>query len=240
MILRFLTYNIHKGIGTDRKFDLDRIIYILEESKADIICLQEVDNDVPRSRHIDTAKYIADHMNFHYVFSENVRLKSGCYGNATLSRFPIIQTQNLDITWRIKKKRGVLITDIAPYKNKKISIFNCHLGLAAFERSWQMHKILTSSIHRNYKNTPVVILGDTNDGRHKLNPLLEIAGYMDSCETKRIRKNFTFPAYAPVFRIDKVFYNEKWISQHHKVLHTGLTRIASDHSPLLVELELKK
>jgi len=52
-MLRILTYNIHKAIGNDGKYSLDRIIEILKKSQADILCLQEVDYLVPRSNHDD-------------------------------------------------------------------------------------------------------------------------------------------------------------------------------------------
>lgn len=238
MTLRFLTYNIHKGIGSDRKFNLDRILEILKDSKADVICLQEVDKDVPRSKHIHIAKQLGTQLGFYYRFEENVILKNGSYGNATLSRYPIVSSENLDLTWKIKKKRGVLITKIELEPSRTMMVYNCHLGLAAFERTWQVHKFLTSQIHKSHKSSPIVILGDTNDGRHKLEPLMEIAGFTDSCTTRRKRRNFTFPAYAPVVRIDKIFYNDKWISHHHKVLHSQLSKTASDHSPVTVDLEL--
>lgn len=238
MTIRFLTYNIHKGIGTDRKFKPDRILNILQESKADIICLQEVDKDVPRSQYLDITKYLATELGFHYVFEGNVKLKKGVYGNATLTRFPILSSENLDITWKIKKKRGALITRVETSKNHVITVYNYHLGLATFERNWQIHKILTSAIHKKYRDSPSVILGDSNDRRHKLNPLMEIAGYKDSCITKLKRKNFTFPSYAPVIRIDKVFFNDYWIDPQHIVVQNKVTRIASDHSPVMVDLKL--
>ena len=240
MHLRVLTYNIHKGIGSDRRFDLDRIITILKESHADVLCLQEVDRDVPRSGKQDLARVIAEELGMDFAFAANVRLKRGSYGNATISRYPISESWNFDLTWRIKKKRGCLITLHRSREGRNFAIYNAHLGLAAFERNWQIHRLLTSGLHKELRAYPSIILGDTNDSRHRLTALLEVGGYTDSCRTKRKRTNFTFPAYAPVVRIDKVFYDDSWKPLRHYVIHSRLSRIASDHRPVVVDLELQK
>lgn len=240
MQLKFLTYNIHKGIGTDRKFRLDRTISVLRECEADVIALQEVDQHVPRSRQLDLAHEIADALGMHYHLGLNVKLKHGSYGNATLSRFPFLEKHNQNITWGIKKRRGCLVSRIKVSRKQEIVVFNVHLGLAAFEQRWQMRKILDGRYFRNFKEMPLVILGDTNDRRHKLTAMMAEAGYLDSCQTKRKRLNFTWPAYAPALRLDKIYYNDRFELEHHQVPHTKLSKVASDHLPVVVELGLMK
>ena len=62
--MRLLTYNIHKGIGgRDRRYDLSRIIEVIEEENPDLICLQEVDHGVRRSRFHDQPQLLAKHFN---------------------------------------------------------------------------------------------------------------------------------------------------------------------------------
>ena len=91
MHLRLVTYNIHKGIGGgDRRYRPERIIETLAHVQADIAFLQEVDEDVPRSRHDMQAELLAAELGFsHLAFQRNVTLKKGWYGNAILSRFPL-------------------------------------------------------------------------------------------------------------------------------------------------------
>lgn len=238
MIIRFLTYNIHKGIGTDRKFRLDRTISVLKESKADVISLQEVDQHVPRSRQLDLAREIAEALDMQYHLGLNVKLKRGSYGNATLSRFPIMEKHNQNITWGIKKRRGCLITRLKVGRKNEIVIFNLHLGLAAFEQRWQMKKILSGRYYKKFNEMPLIVLGDTNDRRHKLTSILELAGFEDSCQTRGKRRDFTWPAYAPVVRLDKLYFNDSLNNEHHHVPRTKLSRIASDHLPLIVDLKL--
>jgi len=91
MNLRVLTYNIHRAIGTDRRFRPDRIVRILASHDPDIVLLQEVDDGVPRSRRLDMAHALAEELNYEFmVVGHNVSLHEGRYGNATLSRFPVL------------------------------------------------------------------------------------------------------------------------------------------------------
>src|ERR1700722_9829852 len=89
--MRMMSYNIHKGIGgRDRRYRLERIIRVIEEENPDVICLQEVDRHVARTRHDDQPKKLADALAATaHLYQLNVRLKSGGYGNLVLSRWPI-------------------------------------------------------------------------------------------------------------------------------------------------------
>ncbi len=273
-MLRILTYNIHKAIGNDRKYSLNRIIEILKKSQADIICLQEVDYLVPRSYNEDLALIIAENLHYHYELGLNVYLKKGAYGNAILSRFPITHSENLNITWGIKKRRGCLMTriivpesllfsdllynDFRSYflqkykkkvlKTKEIAIINMHLGLANFERIWQVKQILNSAFLYLMDNFPIVLAGDTNDRSEKIDAIFEQKGFMDSSKvfSKYLKKHkksmfYTFPSYAPtpLIRIDKIFVNNFWKVHNHTVIKNEITKIASDHLPVYVDLQLK-
>lgn len=234
MELTFLTFNIHKGIGNDRLFRLNRTIEVLEASGADLIMLQEVDHHVPRSRNQDTAKVIAETLGFYYSIGLNVKLKTGAYGNATFSRFPILKTRNMDLTWGIKKARGCLINSIETPAGEVLAI-NYHLGLAGVERIWQTKKIIHSVHTKHNRELPAIISGDSNDRNHKLNPLFDAAGFKDTCQ---VMKMFTYPAYAPIWRLDKVFVNNKISVREHSVVRNNLTRVASDHLPISVRLKI--
>lgn len=167
----------------------------------------------------------------------NVKLKKGAYGNATLSRFPVIESRNLNLTWGIKKRRGCLVSRIET-PDGEIAVFNFHLGLAAFERMWQTKKLLASHTLKSMRPLPMVILGDSNDRNDRLGPVFEEAGLLDSSQGRRGLP--TWPSYAPLLRLDKVFYSEEhWKLVRHHVHRSQITRVASDHLPLVVTLERK-
>ena len=97
MKIKIATYNIHRAIGTDRRFRPDRIVEILADHDPDIVLLQEVDEGAPRSRELDLAREIAASLDYpFYVVGHNVSLRKGRYGNATLSKYKIKRERNID------------------------------------------------------------------------------------------------------------------------------------------------
>ena len=94
-----MTYNIHRAIGVDRRFRPTRIVDIVGHHDPDLLLLQEVDEGVPRSREQHIAKDLAEELGYpHYAVGHNVTLRKGRYGNATLSRFPILRERNIDLS----------------------------------------------------------------------------------------------------------------------------------------------
>ena len=111
MQFRLITYNIHKGIGgVDRRYRPERIVTTLQRYDADIIFLQEVDYNVPRSRFHKQVDLIGDALAMRYrAFQRNVKLTRGHYGNAILSRYPLANVENINLTISIKKRRRALV-----------------------------------------------------------------------------------------------------------------------------------
>lgn len=236
MKVTVLTYNIHKAIGNDRVFNPERIINICEQENADIIALQEVDRGVPRSRKLDLAAHISGALGFNHRLGLNVDLKMGAYGNATLSRWPFGEGLNLDLSWTIKKRRGCL-SDIIETPKGPLLVMNFHLGLSRIERHFQIRKILDSGILRRHKDTPIVLLGDSNERTRYLDIFMNFAGYRNTAGANK-RKIKTWPAFAPIWNLDKVFCNAHCKVLSYEVVKTPLTRIASDHFPVKAVLEI--
>src|SRR6516225_5980217 len=110
---RVATYNIHKCRGFDRRTSPNRVISVLRELQADVICLQEVVNSPARSPFFDQAGEIARAFpDYAACFGANRSLRGGTYGNLTLSRFPVLAWRNTDITHK-RERRGVLRTDLS-------------------------------------------------------------------------------------------------------------------------------
>ncbi|MCE9597724.1 MAG: endonuclease/exonuclease/phosphatase family protein [Spirochaetia bacterium] len=236
MELTFLTYNIHRAIGFDRKYRLDRIIDICKEIGADVVALQEVDRFVPRSKREDLAHLISDSLGMHYDVGLNVKLKHGHYGNATFSKLPIKSSENLNITWGIKKKRGCLVTSLESPAGE-VGILNFHLGLARMEQVRQKKKIVESRPMLELEKKPLVLLGDTNDRTSRLSASFLDSGFRD---TSHGAKRNTFPAYAPILRLDRIFVNDWWEIKEHHVIRNKQTRTASDHLPVFAKLRLQR
>ncbi len=242
--MRLLSWNIHKGIGgIDRRYKLDRIVEVIRYYNPDIVTLQEVDRDVPRSRRDHQTEYLAESLAYPYsVFGPNVTLKTGCYGNATLSRSPISHWTNIDLSFKGKKARGALYcqirTQVAAHRFT-IHLVNIHLGLSGLERRWQIRRLLESDDLTHLDSTSrIVVAGDTNDWSGALaRGRLKKQGY--SCVTGIGRRaSLTFPSWQPVGALDRVFLAGALTGEHRFRSRLKLARQSSDHLPILVDLEL--
>jgi endonuclease/exonuclease/phosphatase family metal-dependent hydrolase len=244
MRLRLLTYNIHKCIGgVDRKYDPQRIADVITNLHADVLLLQEVDHDVPRSNRDRQVELLGDLVGMRYrSFFPNVDVRGGgCYGNAILSRYPIVETSNIDLSIRFKKRRSVLHGVIRVRQDhdgeeidRTVHVFNMHLGLARFERKLQLKKFLDAHPFQGMQHeTPVLVGGDLNDVYGGLGELLRPAGFRGI-----ERRPLTFPAWAPVRALDGVFVRGGVDFIKLSRCDTDIARRASDHRPLVADVRL--
>jgi len=235
--VRLLTYNIHKGIGgRDRRYRLDRTIDVIERENPDLVCLQEVDRNVRRSRRHDQPAMLAEYFNAHPFFQLNVHLQQGGYGNLILSRWKIVRKHRISIRFNARKARGALVAVIKTPEGN-LHLVNTHLGLAAAERAWQVHHLVHHRLFRESGELPTVIAGDFNDWRNLLaaGDLVEQGFHPVTSPPSRY---FTFPAYLPVGALDKAFVRGDVVIRKVRVVHTLLTRSASDHLPLVIDFHL--
>ncbi|MFH0946541.1 MAG: endonuclease/exonuclease/phosphatase family protein [Planctomycetota bacterium] len=238
--LRLVTYNIHKGIGgIDRKYRPERIIRVLKACRADLILLQEVDEGVPRSRGDRQVDLLGDALGMeHRAYFPNVFLKRGRYGNAILSRYPLDHHENIDLTRRLRKRRGALharLTVPNGSRRFRLWVYNVHLGLAETERRSQLRSLLGwHAGHRVHASTVVLLAGDFNDVWRKLGRgMLEPAGFQGLPTRPR-----TFPAVRPLRPLDAVFVRGPARFSRQGTGAADLVREASDHLPIVVSLRL--
>ena len=233
--MRLVTYNIHKGIGgSDRRYNLDRIIEVLVELDADFVCLQEVTVDLPRTGRHDQADILAARFQtMHATFQQNVKWRAGGYGNLLLSRWPLREHHRISLQFGQKKPRGAQLV-VVETPSGLLRVTNWHLGLSEAERHWQTHRLLSHPVFRSTNEHPTLMCGDFNDWRNTLgSTLLLPQGFLQA--TTPIGKFRSFPAALPVISLDKVFHCESIAIESAHLVKTPQTRRASDHLPLVVE-----
>ena len=241
MNFRLLTWNIHKGIGgLDRQYDIGRIIRTIQHCKPDIVHLQEVDDDAPRSRHHRQVDVLADALAMpHRAYQPNVRLRRGAYGNAILSRFPLQPAKSLDLTIRFKKRRGAQIISAAIPLLKDLTLpvvlVNLHLGLIEFEQKIQLRRLLAcDEVKGCDPASPLIVAGDMNDVLGRLGRLLmEPIGFRSAANGKK-----TFPAFLPMRALDQIFYRGPVELHRCFISRSEEARQASDHLPLIADFNL--
>lgn len=243
MRARVLTYNIHKCIGgIDRRYDPERVFETIRHYAPDVLLLQEVAQGSKRFRDERQIARLGDLLQLrHRAYFVNVRKRGqgGEYGNAILSRFPLSDARNIDITIPPKKRRSVLHARLrvrtAPRKSRSLHVFNLHLGLSGMERKKQLRKFLDSHPFAGLDpRTPVLVAGDFNDvwgtlGRDLLVP----AGF-----TGLDKPIATFPAFGPVRALDSIYLRGQAKLLRAFRSRLGIARYASDHLPLIADIEI--
>jgi endonuclease/exonuclease/phosphatase family metal-dependent hydrolase len=235
-ILRVMTYNIHVGVGMDKKLDLQRIADVINREHPDLVGLQEVDRGVKRTEGKDEIAELAKMTEMHYAFAHNLDYQGGQYGVAILSRFPISAIDHRKYENRREAERRGMIRVEVDVSGKTINFVTTHLDYQyedgrLFEAE-QMLKFLMDI------KGPLIVVGDFNEepsgGAYKL----MLTGFEDMWIRSRAEAaGLSFPADKPVKRIDYVFTRQSDRVKAKKawVVNTP----ASDHIPVVVELEIR-
>ena len=174
--LKILTYNIHKGFNsTNRRFVLHSIKDVLKQIDADIVFLQEIhgERSISKNRFDDWPtnsqfEFLADSIWHHHAYGNNAVYRAGHHGNAILSKYPIVEWENIDVSLMRTASRSLLHATIeVPGITKKLHLICVHLGLFNMEREMQL-STLAKRIDSNVPHTePLIIAGDFNDWRGK-------------------------------------------------------------------------
>jgi endonuclease/exonuclease/phosphatase family metal-dependent hydrolase len=240
---RIMTYNVHRCLGMDRKLSPQRIAEVIAACDPDIVALQEVDVGRIRSGGIDQAGVIATQLGMQPHFHPAMRLMGGLYGDAILTRGPstVVKAALLPSPNMLRRlePRGALWVTTA-FGGCRLDIVNTHLGLTRAERSMQVGALVGPDwIGSRQPDAAFILAGDFNVGRRSrsfrrlascLAPARDVTGH------RRLR---TFPSRLPVLSLDHVFVSDALETMDVRVVRTQLTRRASDHLPLLVELRFR-
>lgn len=243
---KVLTINTHKGFTSfNRRFILPELRDAVRATSADIVFLQEVmgTHDI-HSLHIENwpenshYEYLADTMWHDFAYGRNAVYPEGHHGNAILSRFPIIEYENLDISVARSEKRGMLHCQIRlPDRPEPLHVICVHLGLKAQHRQAQM-KMMCDRINALPHDAPLVVAGDFNDWQVHANRFLKrSAGLQEVFSLKNGRPARTFPARFPLLRLDRIYIRNATVSQPWALPVKPWSHL-SDHAPLAVEIFL--
>jgi endonuclease/exonuclease/phosphatase family metal-dependent hydrolase len=227
--LRVATYNIHACVGSDRRHDPARIARVITELDADVVALQEF--TYPAEVALDTrAPVVLTSLDTYQCALGPARRNTiECFGNALLSRHPILEVHRLDLSMKRREPRGALAATIA-VKGQPLHIMSVHLGLRVAERRFQVRQILDylTSIHHER----VVVLGDFNDWL----PGRSVAHMLDD-QLGRSPRVDSFPVFWPLMPLDRIWARPSAALRHVAIHKTSLSRVASDHFPVVGEVE---
>ncbi|GEP45606.1 endonuclease [Brevifollis gellanilyticus] len=238
-----MTYNVHSGVGTDGKLDLARIAEVIASQEPDVVALQELDVSRARSGRAHQARIIAEHLDmcFHFHPAQRIQEEEE-YGDAILSRWPMHLRQAAELPTVQERlafePRGALWASVEVH-GRPVQVMNTHLGLSNNERIKQIDALLGPEwLAHPDCGTPSILCGD-------FNALPYSRVHRKAChamtDTQRAvpgrRARATFPSRWPLLRLDYIFISQGLKCQSTRVVNTPLARLASDHLPLVAEVE---
>jgi endonuclease/exonuclease/phosphatase family metal-dependent hydrolase len=240
--LRVMSYNVHSCIGMDGRVSPRRIARVIAEQSPDLVALQELDHGRLRSRGENQASTIAQILGYHVTFLATVTRGAERYGHAVLSRWPIrtvkvaeLPTRSLSI-W--PEPRGALWSRVF-LGNIPINIVTTHLGLSSGERLAQMQTLLGPEWLGPILDTQAIVLcGDFNLPPGTA-PYRLAADRLHDVASNGSEALHTFISSRPFARIDHIFVSSHFTTESVSVIRNYLTRVSSDHLPLLADLHVE-
>lgn len=239
--LRVATYNVHKCRGLDGRVRPDRILRVLSDIDADVVALQEVVCVEGECREHHQARYLAEELGFHVEVGENRRHKGGAYGNVLLSRFPIRNARNYDLSVPARERRGCLRTDIHLDDGSWLHIFNLHLGTSFFERRKQARKLFREQILTEiHLSGNKIILGDLNEWTKGLASRLLRSHFKKAEIRPGEGRGQSYPGVLPLLHLDHIYFDGD-LKLHGVSIHRSRRALlASDHLPLVAEFSISE
>jgi len=241
--LRVMTYNVHSCIGMDGKLSPERIARVIARGAPDIVALQELDVGRARTEGMDQAHLIARCLEMDFHFHPALHLEEERYGDAILTHLPMRLVKAGPLPGLAGKlvlePRGALWVAIT-VDDTEIQVLNTHLGLLPRERRAQAEALLGPSFlaHPDCQG-PVIVCGDFNAlPASRVCRRLRERLHDAQIELGRRRPKGTFFGRFPTARIDHVFVNDRFVVADVEIPDSELARVASDHLPLIVEVNL--
>jgi endonuclease/exonuclease/phosphatase family metal-dependent hydrolase len=231
-----MTYNIHVGVGMDKKLDLQRIADVINREHPDLVGLQEVDRGVKRTEGKDEIAELAKLLRMDYAFAHNLDYQGGQYGVAILSRFLIqkIDHQKYE-NKREAERRGMIRVEVE-VEGRTVNFVTTHLDYQDTDgRLFETEQLLK---FLEGVRGPLIVVGDLNDEPAGSAYKLMLTRFDDAWMKSRAKGDgLSYPADKPVKRIDYIFCrgNESVRAKKAWVVNT----LASDHIPVVAELELR-
>lgn len=216
------TYNIHACIGADGRFDPYRTARVLCELNADVIALQEVEHH--QIGELNVLEFLAAETGTSAIAGPTLQRTNRHYGNALLSKLPVLSYDLVNLTWSGHEPRGA-IDAVLRYDNQRMRVIATHLGLSPGERRRQVRQLLARLQAQDAEI--VVLMGDLNEwflwGR--------ILRWLHA-RFQPTPKYATFPARWPLLALDHLWVSPRRRLSKLEVHFSKLSRRASDHLPL--------
>jgi len=250
--LRVMTYNVHSCLGLDGKYSPRRVARIIARYQPDVVALQELDVTRRRSGGVDQAEQIARYLAMEYEFHPAIHMEEELYGDAILTRLPMRLVKKdilpgppprsrVRFVPTVDEPRGAVWIEVE-LNGEKLQILNTHLGLDKAERLLQVDALLGPEWLKHPEcRGPKILLGDFN-ALPTSAEYRRLSGRLHDTQlhAPRHKPLSTFPSRITQMRIDYIFVERHLRVKKIMVPRTELTRITSDHLPLIADIQLPR
>jgi endonuclease/exonuclease/phosphatase family metal-dependent hydrolase len=230
-----MTYNIHHGEGMDKKPDLPRIAAVIRAAEPDFVALQELDLGTRRTNAVFQAEELARLTKMHFVFGPAMDYDGGKYGDAILTRLPIVSAQTLQLPFKPIERHEprVALEAVCKVGGEEVVFISTHLDHSR-EPSDRLEQ--AGQINAAYRGDEraIILAGDFNcqPGSPPMRELSRVWTLASNADPSP-----TAPADAPNAKIDHVLVKpeSRWHIAEVIVINEP---VASDHRPVVVKLDL--
>ena len=247
MELKVMTYNICSGrdftgykAGEKRDFNMDVTLAagVMKKYAPDIIGVNEVRGEGPGETFTEQAQTMGEFLGYRYFFGPAIRFDGGPYGNAFLTRFPILRAETIlipdpedrsgDKPNTYYETRGIIRAELDVPGG--LTVFVSHFGLGCSE---QRNAVATLLDALKTVSGPVLFMGDLN--MQPDDPILApVFSALHDTAAILPSRPMTFASYQPRVKIDYIFTSDHFMVRSASPLDERV----SDHRPYLAELTL--
>jgi endonuclease/exonuclease/phosphatase family metal-dependent hydrolase len=227
--LRVMTYNIHHGLDVDFSMDLQAIIDVIKAENPDVVVLNEVNRARITNGYVDTLLLISHRLGMPYVFGANIGDRQ--YGNALLSRYPILAWDNTHYAHKTTEVRG-LLRAVVQAGGEPVTFFATHLDHLEGQGNVRAGQV-AEALEKWAGESRAILLGDLNaePDAPELQGIYEV-GFQDALAVTGQEDVFTFWDPTPSRRLDFIFLTPDLSLGRAWVVASR----ASDHLPVLAEV----
>lgn len=228
-MIRVASYNMRKGIGTDRRRNPERVLEVLREIDADVVALQEADRRFGARAAVISPHLLDEHSDWQAV-AFGVRAGSmGWHGNALLVRKSAEIIDHEVIHLPALEPRGAVMADVR-VGGGALRVVGMHLDLSGLWRRRQAHAIMTH-VTASTQARPTILMGDLNEWTRAAGCLRDFARTYQFADTGP-----SFHARRPVGRLDRIMVSEGLHVVDCGVHASSAARKASDHLPIWADI----
>lgn len=223
--LKVASYNVHKCVGRDGRFDPQRTAEVIREIDADVIALQEADTRFGERTGLLDLGWLEREAGLFRVPLQASAFAHGFHGNTLFFRDGLVRDLHT-VKLPGLEPRGALITDLELKSGRQLRVIAAHFGLLNRSRRQQAERIL--DLVRARADYPTLLMGDLNEWRLGRKSALKTLAPVFAAPVAVP----SFPAGRPVLALDRIFANRPELITDIKVHDSLLSRVASDHLPI--------